>query len=130
MLEDFLQKSFRYAVVGATTNQVKYGYRVAKDLSSAGFEVVGVNPKYQQIDDVLCVASLTDVQPKPDVVVFVVPPTVGLGLLSEVKVLDINKVWFQPGAESEEIRAKAAELGLQAMADGSCIMVARRRLGS
>jgi len=128
-VEEFFSKGFSYAVVGATTDHEKYGYTVLKDLSRAGYSVTGVNPKHREIDDIHCVPTLKDVQPKPDVVVLVVPPPVGLGLLSEVKALDIEKVWFQPGAESQEIRVKAAELGLTAMADGSCIMVARRRLG-
>ena len=125
-LADFIQPGFSYAVVGATVNPTKYGYTVLNDLHSAGYQVTGVNPNYHSIGKVPCVPTLAEVQPKPDVVVFVVPPHVGLGLLPQVKALGITKAWFQPGAESEEIRVKATELGLQAMADGSCIMVARR----
>ena len=42
----FLKPGYRYAVVGATTNEQKYGYRVLQDLHSAGFTVVGFQPKY------------------------------------------------------------------------------------
>ena len=129
MTKDFFNKDFIYAVVGATTNRDKYGYRVLKDLHGAGYKVFGVNPKYKKIDDIVCYSSLKEVLPKPEVAVFVVPPETGLRLLAEVAELGIKKVWFQPGAESPEIRAKIKGLGLKAMADGSCIMVTRRSLG-
>ncbi|HAO81407.1 MAG: CoA-binding domain protein [Parcubacteria group bacterium GW2011_GWE1_43_8] len=127
--QDFIDKAYNYALVGATTNQAKYGYRVLKDLSDAGFNIVGVNPKYQEIDEIKIYPTLKEVPQKPEVVIFVVPPEVGVKMLDEVAELGLKKVWFQPGAESEAIRAKAQELKLEAMADGSCIMVARRSLG-
>lgn len=125
----FINKAYNYALVGATTNQDKYGYRVLKDLADAGFNIVGVNPKYQEIESIKIYPSLKEVPQKLEVVIFVVPPEVGLKILDEVAELDIQKVWFQPGAESEAIRQRAKELNLEAMADGSCIMVARRNLG-
>lgn len=129
MVQDFLNKDFHYAVVGATTNHAKYGYRVLKDFQSAGLKAVGVNPKYNDIEGVPCYQGLEHLPLTPDVVIFVVPPEVGVGLLTQVKQLGVTKVWFQPGAESSEVRDKIKTLGLQGMADGSCIMVARRNLG-
>ena len=127
-LRDFIQKNYHYAVVGATTNKEKYGYRVLMDLHGAGFKIVGVNPRYKEIEGVACYPLLKALPQKPDVVIFVLPPEVGLKVLAEAAALGITKAWFQPGAESEEICAKAVELGIQAVADGSCIMVARRQM--
>lgn len=126
---NFFQKDYIYAVVGATLNPEKYGYRVLKDLSGAGYKIVGVNPHYQEIEGIKVYPSLQSVPQKPEIVIFVVSPPVGLKMLDEVAELGINKVWFQPGAESQEIRARVRALGLQAVADGSCIMAARRSLG-
>lgn len=122
----FFIPGFRYAVVGATTDHTKYGYRVLMDLHKAGYAVVGVNPKYRDIEGVPVFSSLGQLPHKPDVVVFVLPPAIGLTILDEVAKFGIKLVWFQPGAESEEIQTKANLLGLTAQADGSCIMVARR----
>jgi len=127
--QEFVNKNYNYALVGATTNQNKYGYTVLKDLAGAGFKIVGVNPKYQEIEGIKIYPTIKDVPQKLEVVIFVVPPEVGVKMLDEVAELGLKKVWFQPGAESEAIRAKAQELKLEAMADGSCIMVARRSLG-
>ncbi len=126
--KDFVNLTYTYALVGATTNQDKYGYKVLKDLANAGYNIVGVNPKHEEIEGIKVYSSLKDVPQKPDVVIFVVPPEVGLKILDEIVALDIKKVWFQPGAESEQVRTKVQELRLEAMVDGSCIMVARRNL--
>jgi len=123
----FLNRSFTYAVVGATTNTDKYGYRVLKDLAGAGFNVIGVNPKYTGIDGIPVYPTVADIPEKPDVLSVVVPPEVGLTILDEAKAAGISKLWFQPGAESQAIQDKAKLLGLDIMADGSCIMVERKR---
>jgi hypothetical protein len=81
----FLKPGFRYAVVGATTNEQKYGYRVLQDLHGAGFSVVGVNPKYKDITGIPCYPGLGELPWKPDVVVVVVPPGVGILILEEAK---------------------------------------------
>lgn len=129
MAKEFFSPGLHYAVIGATTNPAKYGYQVLVDLFKAGLKVSGVNPKHRNIQGVPVFSSLSDVPDKPDVAVFVVPPAMGLTILDEVAKLGIKLVWFQPGADSDEIRAKVKALGLKGKADGSCIMVARRRFG-
>ncbi|MDP3965154.1 MAG: CoA-binding protein [bacterium] len=126
--KEFLAPGTRFAVIGATTNEEKYGYRVLKDLHSGGYKVVGVNPHYSDIDGIAVYPTLADLPEKPDVAVFVVPPAVGLKVLDELKSAGVTKVWFQPGADSDAVRQRITELGLIGMADGSCIMVARRTL--
>lgn len=122
----FLHPGYKYAVVGATTNQQKYGYRVLQDLHGAGFPVVGVNPKYQDIGGIPCYPNLGALPWHPDVLVVVVPPAVGLQVLAQAAQLSMRKVWFQPGAESDDISAQAAKLGVTVNDPGTCIMVARR----
>lgn len=125
----FLDRNYRYVVVGASADPHKYGHIVFKDLRSAGLTVIPVNPKLSEIDGVPAAAAAEQVNPLPDVVISVVLPTIGLGVLERAAAAGLKKFWFQPGAESEEIRQRAKELGLDAMADGSCIMAARRAAG-
>ncbi len=124
----FLSKHYRYAVVGASSNPAKYGNIVFRDLCDAGFTVVPVNPKLEELGGVKAVASLKDVVPAADVAIVVVPSEVGLGVLDDAKAAGVNKLWFQPGAESDEIIKAAKQWKIAVMADGSCIMVARRLL--
>lgn len=113
-------------MVGATTNKEKYGYRVLKDLDRGGYHVVGVNPKYSSIEGIPVYATLADVPGKVDVAVFVVSPDVGFHLLPQVEEKGITKVWFQPGAESEDSIQACLDLGFEINEPGSCIMVSRR----
>lgn len=127
-IHDFVSSHYRYAVVGASNDPSKYGHIVLQDLRQVGWQVYPVNPKHKTISGLRCYPSLKAIHPPVDVAVFVVPPTVGLTLLDDAKAAGVKKIWFQPGAESEDIRAKAKTLGLQIQADGSCFMVARRQL--
>ena len=127
-VQDFISKEFSYAVVGASTNPHKYGYTVLKDLSNGGFTVVGVNPKYHAIDGIQVYPTLKDVPGKIDVAIFVVPPDVGLSLLGQVEEKGIQRVWFQPGAESDEIERAVQDAGIEMNPPESCFMVARRQL--
>jgi hypothetical protein len=126
----FLQSGYRYVVVGATTNEQKYGYRVLQDLHGAGFQVVGVNPKYKEIAGIPCYPTLGELPWRPDVLVIVVPPAAGLQILVQAAKLSMEKIWFQPGAESEATAQLGKKLGLTLNDPGTCIMVARRLVGA
>lgn len=125
-IQDFIHPHFVYAVVGATTNTDKYGYKVLKDLEAGGYTVVGVNPKYSAIEGIPVYPTLADVPGKVDVAIFVVPPDVGMTLLPQVEEKGITKVWLQPGAENKEMIHVAADAGIKMNDPGSCIMVLRR----
>lgn len=120
---ELINKDYLYAIVGANNDPTRYGYIILNNLFSKGYKVVGVNPKYNKVDLVDCYPSLKNIPTKPEVVVFVVPPAVGLEILDEVKELNINKVWFQPGAYDQAIIDKVKKLGLVGVTDGSCVMV-------
>ena len=56
----------------------------------------------------------------------VTPPLVSLKILDQCAALGLEKVWLQPGAESEQVVARAHELGLKLVYD-ACIMVMAAR---
>ena len=129
-MEKFINKEYRYVVVGATENTDKYGYKVLKNLHDGDYKVVGVNPHYKDIEGIPVYPSLKDIPYTPDVAVVVIPPKAGETVLQEAKTAGITKLWFQTGAESEEIKKIASQLGLNIVADGSCIMVERQQIDS
>jgi predicted CoA-binding protein len=121
-MEPFLSKSNLFAVVGATNNPDKWGYKVYKKLLSLGFNVVPVNPKYADIEGKPCYKTLADINPKPDVVVTVVPPEVTKKVLNKCHQLGIANVWMQPGSESDEVIEQAKQLNLNFISN-ACIIV-------
>ncbi|HDZ35712.1 MAG TPA: CoA-binding protein [Thermococcus sp.] len=112
----------KIALVGATRNPVKYGNIILKDLVSKGYEVLPVNPKYDEIEGLKCYRSVKELPKDVDVIVFVVPPKVGLQVAKEAVETGFKRLWFQPGAESEEIREFLENAGVE-YSFGRCIMV-------
>jgi len=90
------------AVVGASTNPSKWGKKIYDELKSAGFKVYAVNPKYARIGDDKCYPGLKSLPEKPGLVLTVVPPKVTEQVVKQCKELGVNRVWMQPGSESEK----------------------------
>lgn len=97
-----LDKNLIYAVVGASSNEEKYGYKIFKDLIEKNYNAIPINPKGGYIFNKKVFKSLLEVEIKPDMVIFVVKPEITEKILEEVKKLEIKKVWMQPGSESEK----------------------------
>jgi predicted CoA-binding protein len=118
------------AVVGATTDKSKWGYKVLKRLGELGFRVVGVNPKYREIEGIRCYGDLEEmgidlglVGSYGDVLaVTVVPPEVTEKVVEKCIDLGVRMIWMQPGSESEAAVNRAKQAGMEVMS-GACIVV-------
>ncbi len=96
-----IDSKLTYAVVWASNNTDKYGYKVFKDLIDKWFNSIAVNPSESEILWKEVYSTLSDCDKKIDVAIFVLPPKVGIKILEEIKKLEIKTVWFQPGAEDK-----------------------------
>ena len=92
----------KFAVAGATDNPEKYGNQIVKNLKSRGYDVFPVNPRLEEVEGLKCYASLADIPDKVDVVDFVVPPAATQAILKQCLELGLDRIWLQPGSESEE----------------------------
>lgn len=121
-----ISKDFTYAVVGASNNEEKYGYKVLKDLHDAGYKVIPVNLKEDEILGIKVAHSLKDIKEAVDVIVTVVPPQVTLQIVKEAKKLGINNIWMQPGSENAEAIEYCNKNGMSCI-NSACIMVQRMK---
>lgn len=112
-----------WAVIGATTNKDKFGYKIWKKLKDHNYDVYPINPKYDHIDGEKCFDNLDDLPIKPEVVNLVVPPKVSMKSIDMANALGIKYLWFQPGAADERVIEKAEGLGLN-IVFGDCVLVA------
>lgn len=101
-----------WAVIGVSSDQTKYGYKVYIQLKKAGYSVYPVNPKLTTIDGDSCYPSLAALPSKPDVVNVVVPPKVTEQIVKDCIDLGIKRVWMQPGSESPEAIRHGEDHGL------------------
>ena len=120
LLKEFMAQK-RFAIVGATSNAAKNGYRIFKNLTSRGYEVYPVNPGLKELEGVKCYPSLTDIPIKVDVVDFVVPPAVTEATLKECRRLGLDRIWLQPGSESETAIAFCIKNNLKVV-HSTCVM--------
>ena|SRR3989338_2898871 len=92
------------AVVGASNNAQKYGYRIVKHLIEEGHTIFPVNLKEKTILGLPVFKHLRDIDRKIDIVDVVVPPAATLKIIHEARLLGYKiHLWIQPGAESDRI---------------------------
>ena len=120
VMDAFLRMK-KWAVVGATDNEDKFGYKIYKTMKEAGYTVYPVNPGVVAISGDKCYASVSDLPEKPEAVDLVVPPKVGEQVIKELASAGIKHVWLQPGANAESVAKLGRELGLEVI-DNGCVM--------
>lgn len=117
----------RVAIVGLSADWSRPSNFAAKYLIDHGFEVIPVNPKYDEILGQKCYADLEDIPTPVDVVdlfqrVDRIPPFVDQAIKIGAKV-----VWMQLGIIHEEAAQKARDAGLEVVMD-RCMKIEYARL--
>lgn len=117
----------RFAVVGASSNPEKYGYKVLEWYKSRELLVTPVNPKGEEILGLKSFKSLKEVldSSSDDFSVSVItPPRVSLSTLEEVGTNPRLKwVWFQPGSYDKKVIEYCQHNKLNVIYRGHCILV-------
>lgn len=111
----------RWAVIGASDDRSRYGWKVRRKLLDHGYEAYPVNPRLKSIDGEKCFDLITGILPPPDAACFIINPKRGLELIDEVAGHGVRNVWFQPGAIDDELRRRAKALDLKIVED--CVLV-------
>ena len=109
-------------MIGASSDRSKFGNKAVRAFLHHGDTVIPINPREPEVEGLTAYRTLLDVPGPIDMATFYVPPRVGLALLDDVITKGIGEVWFNPGADSPELLAKARTLGLRAVA--ACSIVA------
>lgn len=112
-----------WAVIGATPNKDKFGYKIYQKLKSKGYEVYAINPKYDDIDGDQCYSSVGELPKIPSCVDIVVPPKVTKQAIGDIEKAGIKNIWLQPGTYDDEIVELAKGKGLNVVYD-NCVLVA------
>lgn len=103
------------AIIGASTNREKYGNKAVRAWALKGYTVYPVTPKAAEIEGFKAYPSIREIPGDVDIVSLYVPAAVGLKLLPDIADKKAKEVYVNPGAESDELMAKAKALGLNAV---------------
>jgi predicted CoA-binding protein len=100
------------AIVGASADRAKFSNKSLLAHLKAGYEAFPVHPKEESIEGLKCYRSVLDIPVALDRISLYVPATVGVKLLDDIAAKGCQELWVNPGAESPDLMAKAAALGL------------------
>ena len=112
----------KWAVVGASRNKDKFGYRIYQLLKDQGYDTVPINPVYNDIEGDLTKTDLLGLDEKVDCVSVVVSPKRAKKVVKDAIATGIENIWFQPGTYNSEIIELAKEGNLNVVYD-HCVLV-------
>ncbi|KAI0688186.1 NAD-P-binding protein [Cytidiella melzeri] len=117
--------SSKFAVVGASKDEAKFGTKVLKWYLENNKDVTPVHPKETEIQGVAAIRALSDLPDPTNTSVSVITgPKITLGLLEQAKALGIPALWLQPGADDETIVSYINDNGLadKVIYGGPCVL--------
>ena len=111
------------AVIGASSHRHKFGNRALRAYVAEGHTVIPINPHEREVEGLRAYASVLEVPGPIDMATFYVPPEIGERVIAEVAQKQIGEVWLNPGAESDELIARAQALGIRPIVACSIIAI-------
>jgi uncharacterized protein len=117
-----LKKANKIAVVGLSDNPDRTSYMVSKAMQEAGYEIIPVNPKAEEILGVKTVASLKELEGHVDIVNIFRRSEFLPELAKEFAEIDADVFWAQLGVENEDAYHFLKEKGYTVIMD-RCIKV-------
>src|SRR5580765_2407413 len=110
------------AVIGASNDRRKFGNRAVRAYQQQGHTVVPINPHETEVEGLKAYASILDVPGTVDMASLYVQPEIGEQVIADVAAKGVREVWLNPGADSDEVIARAKALGIQPIV--ACSIVA------
>lgn len=120
-IEDIMAQD-TFAVAGVSRNSSKFGTLVYRELKAKGKKVLGLNPAMSELEGDPVFPDIAALPLSPQVLVTVVPPARTLDLVRAAAAKGINRVWMQPGSESDEAIAWCSANNI-AVVHHQCIMM-------
>ena len=109
-----------YAVIGVSENKEKFGYKIYQKLKEKKYQVYGISPIYQSVDNDKLYPNLESIPAPIDVVVFVVSPKHVQYYVDEMRNIGIGYAWMQPGTYNDETIEYIESHGIKVIKD--CIL--------
>ncbi|MCH1524844.1 MAG: CoA-binding protein [Candidatus Actinomarina sp.] len=122
MIDLLKDKNNSIALIGASTNKDKFGYKILVDLDSKGHVVIPINNKETEIVGKKVFKNVNEIPDCPSIINFVVPPHIGFEITKDLVESGYDNFWYQPGAESDEI-SEYLDSKNKNYIDDKCIMV-------
>lgn len=116
-----LENASTLAVLGVNKDPDSYANKIVRKIRALHKEAYPVNPKYDVLFNEAVYESLEKCPSIPDVVVFVVNPSIGIDYLEDIHELGIKNIWLQPGTLDMDLLNKAKALKINVIE--ACVLV-------
>ena len=126
-LRRILREHTTIAVVGLSAEWHRPSYFAAKYMQAHGYRIVPVNPKYPQILDETCYASLADIPFDVDIVDVFRKPADTPAIAQEAVAIGAKVLWLQLGVVNTDAQRIAQDAGLTVVMD-RCVKIEHARL--
>lgn len=111
------------AVAGASDDPSKYGHKIYAVLLAHNIKAFPLNPRAVTILGNPAFASLAALPERAEALSIVTPPVVTEKVVDEAIAAGVKHIWMQPGAEHAKAIEKAAQAGINVIANGPCLLV-------
>ncbi|HAJ16244.1 CoA-binding protein [Sharpea azabuensis] len=123
---DILRDFKNFAVLGATIDEEKYGFKIVQRLCEIGKTVYPISPKYEEVNSLKAYKSLLAIERPIDVVVFVINKKFASQYIAEMRELGIGFAWMQPGTYDDNLINDIQSLGITPIKD--CVLIVSKEL--
>lgn len=121
VIRRLLNDSKTIAVYGASNKEWRTSFSIFKFLVEVGYEVIPVNPKYDEVLGVKCYPTLSDIEKQIDIVDVFRRPSEVIPVAEEAVRIGAKSIWFQEGVINETAAEIAISGGLDVIMD-RCIL--------
>jgi predicted CoA-binding protein len=101
------------AVIGASSDRQKFGNKALRAFRAQGYTVIPINPHATEVEGERAYASVLDYPGTIDEATLYVSPEVGVRVMEDIARKGISTIWLNPGADGDEVIARAHHLGLK-----------------
>lgn len=101
------------AVIGASHERYKFGNKAVRAFVQQGYTVIPINPYQENVEGLPTYRSVLDVPGAIDMATVYVPGHIGVRIMDELAQKGVGEVWLNPGADDDEVVARARALGLK-----------------
>lgn len=113
----------KWAVIGASIKENKFGYKVFKRLLDTGYDVTPISPVYKEVLGVKAFKTIEEAG-DIDVVLFIVNKDLTDKILNSIDLNNYKAFWFQPNSYHIDTMKKFEEN--HTLIYGTCILVEKR----
>ncbi len=115
--------SKEFAVIGTSKNRDKFGNKVLRCYQKHHLTVYPIHPLEKEIEGLACLSSISELPDKVKSLSIITPPALTEQIVDQAYAHGIENIWMQPGAASQLAVEKCIEYGINAIANGPCILI-------